>query len=88
MTIDYKNSFKKSYRFLLPKNQTKVDKTIETFMHNPFDIELRNHWLHGKYEWCRSIDVMWDLRIIFRELSNGNYELVELLEVGSHSQLY
>jgi hypothetical protein len=34
------------------------------------------------------LDVTGDLRIIFRELSDGEYELVELLDLWTHSQLY
>ena len=29
-----------------------------------------------------------DLRVIFRELSDGTYEIVELLDVGKHGRLY
>ena len=58
------------------------------YPNNPFDLQLRNHKLKGKRIGCRSLDVMGDLRIIFRELSEGKYELVELIELGSHSQLY
>jgi len=88
MILDYKSSFKKSYRLLLPNQKSKVDIIIEKFMNNPFDLQLRNHKLKGKRIGCRSLDVMGDLRIIFRELSEGKYELVELIELGSHSQLY
>lgn len=49
---------------------------------------LKNHKLHGKYDECRLIDVTGDYRIIFRELSNDMYELIELIKIWTHSQLY
>ncbi len=52
------------------------------------DKELRNHWLEWKYKWKRSIDVTGDIRIIFKELSNGKYELVEIYDIWTHAQLY
>jgi mRNA-degrading endonuclease YafQ of YafQ-DinJ toxin-antitoxin module len=36
----------------------------------------------------RSINVTWDYRIIFRKLSDNTYEIVELIKVWTHSELY
>ncbi|KAK3605058.1 hypothetical protein CHS0354_000724 [Potamilus streckersoni] len=52
----------------------------DDYEQNPFATELRNHALRGEYEGFRSIDVTGDYRIIFRELSEGRYEFVELID--------
>lgn len=88
MLVKYHKTFDKSFLKLLPKLQHKIRDTVVVFMDNPFDQNLRNHALKWKRLGFRSVDVNWDLRIVFRELSSGKYELVELVEVGSHSQLY
>jgi addiction module RelE/StbE family toxin len=88
MQILFKKSFQKSYRNLSRKLQHQVDTIVYQFMQDPFDTRLRNHKLKGKRLWCRSIDITGDLRLIFSELSEGSYELVALIDIGTHSQLY
>jgi len=88
MKILYKKKFAKAYRKLSPKNQLKVDATIQKFHENVRDSALRNHSLKWSYLWFRSLDVTGDIRIIFRELSDGSYEVVEMVNIGTHSQLY
>ena len=66
----------------------KVKGVLQIFMLNPMDKELRNHWLEWKYKWKRSIDVTGDIRIIFKELSDWKYELVEIYDIWTHAQLY
>lgn len=88
MEIRYHKRFEKSYVNLRSKQKEATQDAIFRFRLDVFDQQLRNHALKGKWLGFRSIDVSWDLRIIFRELSDGRYELVELVEVGSHSQLY
>lgn len=76
------------YLKLNRKIQDKADETIVLFANNPFNERLKNHKLHWKYGECRSIDITGDYRIVFKELSNDMYELVELLKIWTHSQLY
>jgi hypothetical protein len=58
-------------------------------MKNPFLVELNNHELNWKkYIWCRSINITWDYRAVFKELSNKNYEFVEFIYIWTHSELY
>ncbi len=80
-------SFIKSYRNLDIKIQFKVDDTIMSFISDPFHQLLNNHALSGRLQWLRSINVTGDYRIHFRDI-NGDYELVELVRVWTHSQLY
>lgn len=79
-------NFTKHYRKLNTKQQALIDKAILLFYKNPFDPNLRNHALKGKYKGCNSIDAAFDLRIIFKQ--EKDYVVVILLKVGSHSQLY
>jgi addiction module RelE/StbE family toxin len=88
MEILRKKSFLKNYIKLPEKIQDRTDAAILIFVDNPHDASLRNHPLYHEYIWCRSIDVTGDYRIIFREISEDMYELVELIRVGTHSQLY
>lgn len=74
--INFKKDFVKSYKNLDLKIKIKTDKAIIVFKNNPFDISLNNHKLSGDYQWFDSINVIWDYRIVFYELSNGTYELV------------
>ena len=88
MEILYTKRFQKHYKKLDTYIQSKVKTTIEIFRDDPWDQKLRNHPLEGEYIWYRSIDVTWDFRIVFEELSEDSYALVELIDVGTHSQLY
>lgn len=88
MIVKRNKSFIKNYEKLTRKLQDKTDIILIIFSRNPFLESLWNHTLSWKYEWCRSIDVTWDYRIIFRVLSDWKYELIELLKVWTHSQLY
>ena len=85
--IQHKN-FEKTYKKLNIKIQEKVIKTIKIFIKNPFSKTLNNHKLKWDYIWLNSMNVTWDLRIIFRELSNWEYEIIELVKIGTHSKLY
>jgi mRNA-degrading endonuclease YafQ of YafQ-DinJ toxin-antitoxin module len=58
------------------------------FASEPFHPLLNNHPLTSDRTGQRTINVTGDWRIIFKELSDGKYELVELVDIGTHSQLY
>jgi len=76
------------YSKLNIKIQFKVDEVLTTFSKNHFDEKLNNHTFKWDFLWFRSINITWDYRIIFRELSNNTYEIVELVKVWTHSELY
>lgn len=88
MKLIFKKSFTKSYQKLVSTIQTKVDDTLSIFLQNPTHISLNNHslkWIHADK---RSINVTGDYRIIFRLVDNSTYEIVEIINVWTHSQLY
>ena len=88
MEILYTKRFQKHYKKNDTYIQSQAKRAIELFCRDPGDLTLRNHPLMGDYLGYRSIDVTGDFRIIFAELSDGRYELVELVDIGIHSQLY
>ena len=55
-------------------------------MNNPLDAELKNHKLSGKLKGLRAISAANDLRILFME--KGNYQIVIMISVVSHNQVY
>ena len=86
MEIFRHKNFIKQYKKLGLKQQNQVDKAVQIFFNDPFDLQLRNHELKGRFKECRSIDAGFDLRIIFEE--QNDYVVVIMLMVGTHSQLY
>ncbi len=81
-------TFEKNYKKLNAKLKSKVNETLILFSKDHFNKKLNNHWLIWDFKWLRSINATWDYRIIFRELSNNTYEIIELLKVWTHSELY
>lgn len=88
MIINKTRQFKKSFVKLNDKIQEKFFKRIENFKINPFSPELRNHKLKWEFNWYRSINITWDYRAIFRELSDWSYEFIEFVDIWTHSFLY
>ncbi|MFA5916785.1 MAG: type II toxin-antitoxin system mRNA interferase toxin, RelE/StbE family [Candidatus Gracilibacteria bacterium] len=88
MIIKKHKFFDKSYLKLSEKLKIKVNDTLILFSENYSDKKLNNHALKGDFLGLRSINVTGDYRIIFKDLSNNTYEIVELIKVGTHSELY
>ena len=86
MDIRYHKNFTKAFLKLSPKIQDKIEETISVFQKNPHEPQLNNHALHGRQKGLRAISVSGDLRIIFVE--ENNYEIVEILHAGTHTQVY
>jgi len=88
MILIPKKQFAKHYKKLDKDAQSKVDDTLELFMESPTHYSLNNHKLSGELSKLRSINVTWDYRIWIHQLDEQIYEIVELIDVGTHSQLY
>jgi len=86
MRIKTHKNFEKSFLKLPLKIQEKVKKTIEIFKKDPHESQLDNHSLHGKQKGQRAVSVGGDIRIVL--LEENNYDTVELLNVGTHTQVY
>lgn len=85
MKADYHGQFVKQWQKLPAKQQKQLFERLALFQKAPFDRQLRNHQLKGKYEGFRSIDITGDLRAIYRPVSADEAFFVA---VGTHSQLY
>lgn len=88
MEFRYRKEFEKNMKKLHPKIKEKVKERLTIFSTDPFHPLLRNHALHGIYNGLRSIDVTGNIRIIFRQVNAQTYEIIELLDIGTHSELY
>lgn len=83
---NYRPEFVKNLNKLPVGIQQKALLAIGKFQNNPFDPTIRNHQLKGWFGGARAISVTGDIRIIFTE--ENNYETVEIMNIGSHSNLY
>ena len=68
--------------------QAKIDQVLGVFLGDPLHNTLNNHALWWKLLWTRSINVTGDYRIHFVLVDNTTYEMVEIVNVWTHSQLY
>ena len=85
MKISFHKSFAKQYKKLKKKDQKKVRERMELFLEDPFNLQLNNHSLRGKYTDYRSINIKGDLRDIYKFVSEDECVFVV---VGTYSKLY
>ncbi len=85
MNIRFHKNFEKQYKKLKEKEQKKVRERLELFLKNPFNAQLNNHSLKGRYTDYRSINITGDLRAIYKFISEKECIFVV---VDSHSNLY
>jgi addiction module RelE/StbE family toxin len=76
--------FKKAFLRQPNKIQEKFIERMRLFVADPFDQQLRNHALSGKYIGLRSIDITGDIRAVY-ELIN---DTAVFITIGTHTQLY
>lgn len=77
--------FDKQFNKLQSKIKRKVLVRIKLFLVHPTDRTFNDHPLNGEWKGCRSINITGDIRVIYILESN---ELIRLVAVGSHSELY
>jgi mRNA interferase YafQ len=85
MIIKTTKGFDKQYSKLSIKNKTRFKECLTLFVKDPFDPELRNHALKGKYLGYRSMDVTGDIRALYTVQSNT---IIIFGFIGTHGQLY
>jgi addiction module RelE/StbE family toxin len=85
MRIDYHARFKKQYKKLNLKEQTRFQERLEILLVNPMSPELRVHTLKAKYRGYLSMDVTGDIRALYYYEGNT---VVVFGFIGTHSQLY
>ncbi len=84
MKASYTKNFLRQYAKLSSKIRLKVDERIVLWQRDPFNPQLRDHQLKGKYKQYRSIDITGDYRALY--LPQDGEVIFDL--VGTHSQLY
>lgn len=85
MNILRQKNFDRQFTKLRPAQKQLAIRRIQQFVVNPFDPQLRNHALKGKWIGHRSISVGGDIRIHYKDVGNND---ILLVAIGTHSQLY
>lgn len=85
MNIKTTRGFDKQYAKLNPKIKNQFKARLGLFVTDPFDVQLRNHPLKGKYLGYRSIDVSGDVRALYTVKGDT---IIIFGFIGTHSQLY
>ena len=84
--IDLSTAFDKQIKKAPAKITVAFTNRLVIFANDPYNRQLRNHALKGKYLSFRSIDITGDWRALYSTKNSGNTAVFELL--GTHSQLY
>jgi mRNA interferase YafQ len=86
-------SFKRSFKRLTRKNpqlQDRILEILELLSKDPFAPSLKSHKLGGKLDGFWSCSVAYDCRIIFafRTDTTTGEDLIVLVDIGSHDEVY
>lgn len=84
MKIRLHRNFEKGFRRLTPAQRNRFKERRDMFLRDEFDPILNNHFLKGKYQGYRSINITGDLRVVYE--SKG--DLVIFVAIDTHSNLY
>ena len=88
MKILRTKTFEKAYKKLTRNLQLKVIERLELLIEDKGHPLLYVHELHGQYKGIYSFHVTGDYRVHFSYKKDGSIELLFLLTVGTHAQLY
>jgi mRNA interferase YafQ len=93
MILATESSFKRSFKKLIKRNpqlQAKILEVVELLSIDPFVPSLKSHKLTGQLEGLWSCTVNYDCRIIFafRKDKESDDNLLVLIDVGSHDEVY
>ncbi len=76
--------FRKLYAKLRESEKQKFKERRNLLIIDPFNSVLNNHFLHGKYDGYRSINITGDLRAVFKITG----DVIIFVTIGTHSDLY
>ena len=65
-----------------------VEETIETLLANPFEPHLKTHQLKGAMAGMLSCTCGYDCRLLFRLRQDRGIEVIILLDIGTHDEVY
>jgi len=85
MKIDFHRNFNKTFTKLNKKQKDKFKEQLKIFVVDPYNIQLNNHGLQGKYQGYKSINITGNIRAIFIYHQKNH---IEFIYIGTHSQLY
>jgi mRNA interferase YafQ len=90
MSFVWNNSFKKAYKKAIknPKDKQKIIDTLQLLSHDPYDVRLKTHKLHGKLKDTYSCYLDYDLRIIFDFERKEDDIVIYLIDIGNHDDIY
>ncbi|MEL7068205.1 MAG: type II toxin-antitoxin system mRNA interferase toxin, RelE/StbE family [Cyanobacteria bacterium J06634_6] len=93
MILTTDSKFKRRFKRLVKKNpqlQDKILAVLETLSDDPFTPSLKSHKLTGKLEGLWSCSVAYDCRIVFafQQDSETEEDLIVLIDIGSHDEVY
>ena len=83
--IEFTQRFKKRFNKLPKKLQEQFYKRIDLFCEDPKNSLLKVHPLKGKLTGFRAFSVNADCRVVFQYIK---VDLVKLVDIGTHNQVY
>ncbi|HBU07473.1 MAG TPA: hypothetical protein DEB09_05330 [Candidatus Magasanikbacteria bacterium] len=86
MIIHFHKQFEKQLKKMNKKQQNIIKNKLKIFLLDPYQVQLNNHSLSGKYKNYRSINISGDLRMVFKLSDDG--EEAFFVVIGNHNQLY
>ncbi|RJQ19897.1 MAG: type II toxin-antitoxin system mRNA interferase toxin, RelE/StbE family [Nitrospiraceae bacterium] len=87
MRLELEKPFLKKSKKLLQKNpslKTTFERLLNALSDNPFDPALHTHPLTGKLKGKYACSLTYELRVVFRVYD----DIVHLLDIGSHDEVY
>jgi addiction module RelE/StbE family toxin len=86
--VGFSASFKRAFKRRLKHQadaRAKFWKTVEIFVHDPYDERLKTHKLSGQLKDLWSFRVEYDLRVIFYFTDDTKAVFVD---IGTHDEVY
>ena len=91
--LSWHSSFRRAFKRHTKRNpalQDRIFQVLEQLSQNPFDSELKTHKLSGHLKGLWACWVEYDCRIIFTFTNDPdtNEELLALIDLGTHDEVY
>lgn len=85
MKLTYSKKYTKNFKKLNKKVQTKAINILIQFQKWILNKSLNLHNLKWKFNWLKSINVSWDIRILLNPITG---EIIEIVDIWTHSEIY
>ncbi|OGJ51123.1 hypothetical protein A2335_02245 [Candidatus Peregrinibacteria bacterium RIFOXYB2_FULL_32_7] len=85
LKILYHKDFQKDFKKLSRNFRLLFNKKFLIFVENPDCVFLKDHALKGRLEGRRAFSATGDIRVVYRYVEE---DIVMLLRIGSHNQVY